>query len=240
MDSEVELTLLGGFSVTYTGKKVDLSLGAQRLLSFLALQDAGMSRATVGEQLWPDSPHRRAAANLRSVLWQIRRACDDSAIASAGPGLLLRSRVHVDLRAALHEARQILEGNKNDAEKVLQNYHKLIPTLSRDLLPDWLDEWLILARERWNHVRLHALESLAQLLLRAEKYLPALEAALAATAIEPVRESAHRTVLQVYLAEGNSGCAIKHYQRYRGMLHRELGVSPSTQMTRLVHPSPRP
>jgi DNA-binding SARP family transcriptional activator len=101
-------------------------------------------------------------------------------------------------------------------------------------LPDWSDDWIMLERERWDQLRLHALEALAQRLITAERYLPALEAALTAVAIEPVRESAHRTVIEVHIAEGNSACAIKHYQRYRGILQRELGVSPSQRMDRLV------
>ena len=69
-----------------------------------------------------------------------------------------------------------------------------------------------------------------------KQYLRALEAGLAAIAIEPVRESAHRTVIEVYIAEGNAGCALRHYHRYRGLIRRELGVGPSREMVQLVHP----
>ena len=113
----------------------------------------------------------------------------------------------------LPTARQIAEDVGISQNEGLPDYQDLIPALSQSLLPDWLDEWLILDRERWDQVRLHALENLARLLMIAEKYLPALEAALAAVAIEPVRESAHRTVVEVYIAEGNSACALRHYQR---------------------------
>jgi DNA-binding SARP family transcriptional activator len=42
--------------------------------------------------------------------------------------------------------------------------------------------------------------------------------------------------MEVHIAEGNSACAIKHYQRYRGLLRRELGVTPSPQMDQLIGP----
>ena len=51
---------------------------------------------------------------------------------------------------------------------------------------------------------------------------------------EPIRESAHRTVIEIHIAEGNSACAIKHYQRYQSLLQRELRVLPSQRMDRLV------
>jgi DNA-binding SARP family transcriptional activator len=108
--------------------------------------------------------------------------------------------------------------------------------LSRGLLPDWLDDWLLMDRERWDQVRLHALETLACRLLAAEHHLAALEAAFAAVAIEPVRESAHRTVVEIYLAEGNPACALQHFQRYRRLVQRELGVAPSSRMHQLIQP----
>ena len=78
------------------------------------------------------------------------------------------------------------------------------------------------------------METLARRLITVEKYLPALEVALTAVAIEPIRESAHRTVIEIHIAEGNSACAIKHYQRYQSLLQRELRVLPSQRMDRLV------
>jgi len=110
----------------------------------------------------------------------------------------------------------------------------LVDGLSRELLPHWSDDWLILERERWDQLRLHTLESLAQQLRTAGRYLPALQTALAAIAIEPIRETAHRIVIEVHIAEGNVASALKHYQHYRAILQRELGVGPSQRMVQLV------
>jgi DNA-binding SARP family transcriptional activator len=105
-----------------------------------------------------------------------------------------------------------------------------IAQLSRELLPEWLDEWLLMDRERWDQFRLRALETLARRLLTDGHHFLALDAALAAVEIEPVRESAHRTVVEVYLA-----CALKHYRRYSQLVMRELGVTPSARMTKLIN-----
>jgi DNA-binding SARP family transcriptional activator len=111
---------------------------------------------------------------------------------------------------------------------------QMIDGLGLELLPDWSDDWLLLDRERWNQIRLHGLETLAGQLLLSRNYLSALEVALAAVAIEPIRESAHRAVIEIHIAEGNLGSALKHYQRYRAMLQREIGASPSHRMDSLV------
>ena len=61
-----------------------------------------------------------------------------------------------------------------------------------------------------------------------------MEAALLAVAAEPLRESAHRALLQAHIAEGNMGEALRDYGRYRDLLRRELGVAPSPLIERLV------
>lgn len=108
----------------------------------------------------------------------------------------------------------------------LSGWKELVDGLTQELLPDWLEDWPLLERERWDQLRLHTLESLVEQLWTQERYMAALQTALAAIAIEPVRETAHRLVIELHIAEGNAASALKHYQRYRGLLQRELGVTP--------------
>ncbi|MFC5994079.1 BTAD domain-containing putative transcriptional regulator [Pseudonocardia hispaniensis] len=226
----VHVTLLGGFESAHLGTGIALPLGAQRLVAFLALQDGGLHRSAVAERLWPDSSPRRAPANLRSALWRGRQMAGVPVIECVGPRLRLSPMVRVDLQDMLARARQVLAG-PGDAGA---DCGELVQALRRELLPAWTDDWLMLERERWDQTRLHALEVLAQRLQSAGRHLAALEAAFAAVAIEPIRETAHRIVVEVHLAEGNVGSALKHYQRYRSLLARELGVAPSPRMTELA------
>jgi DNA-binding SARP family transcriptional activator len=59
---------------------------------------------------------------------------------------------------------------------------------------------------------------------------------LAAVSAEPLRESAHRELVEVHLAEGNVAEAVRQYDVYRHMLRRQLGLAPSPVMRRLVAP----
>jgi DNA-binding SARP family transcriptional activator len=65
-------------------------------------------------------------------------------------------------------------------------------------------------------------------------YARAVEAGLAAVAAEPLRESAHRALVKVHLAEGNLAEAVRQFQFYRRILQEELGLSPSPQMVELL------
>jgi DNA-binding SARP family transcriptional activator len=230
---KVHLALLGGFECIYGGRSVLLPLGSQRLLALLALRGTGIHRAVAGERLWHDSPPERAAANLRSALWRGRRLGTTIMIESVGPRLRLAPAVDVDLRQVLDQHGDL--AHPGPSCHGISEHLALVDVLTRRLLPEWSEDWLVLERGRWEEFRLHALENLAGQLLTKGRYLDALQTALAATSIEPIRETAHRIVIEVHLAEGNTASAIKYYQHYRESLRRELGVEPSAQLDQLVH-----
>ena len=68
----------------------------------------------------------------------------------------------------------------------------------------------------------------------AGRYGAAVLAGLTAVDREPLRESSHRALMKVHLAEGNAGEAIRRYQQYEAIAARDLGVGPSTMMRSLL------
>ncbi|WP_369395574.1 BTAD domain-containing putative transcriptional regulator (plasmid) [Streptomyces sp. CG1] len=232
--NEVSLELLNVFELTCGGSRVPVPLGAQRLLAFLGLAPVGVHRGAAAQQLWPDYSCPRAAANLRSALCQARRACRVPLIDCIGQRLRLSPTVRVDVLRIRDSARRIVDGLAPPSA----DSEALVEELTRELLPGWSDDWLHLDRERWNQMRLYALEGLAQRLLSAQRYLSALQAALAAAAIDPVRETAHRIIIEIHLSEGNQASAVRCYQHYDAYLQRELGVSPSPQLSDLLQGLP--
>jgi SARP family transcriptional regulator, regulator of embCAB operon len=210
---------------------VPLPLGAQRLLAFLAVHRVPLLRTYVAEALWPESHRRRASANLRSALWRIRQT-RHNVLDTPYSRLSLCTDVTVDVRERAALARDLLDRSASWPTGTLGSH--TATELSADLLRDWYDEWLLLERDRWTQLRLHALEALAEHLLAAGEYSQAVEAALAAVWAEPLRESAQRILVRVYTAEGNPSEAVRQYQRYRQLLHRELRTPPTDQMEELI------
>jgi DNA-binding SARP family transcriptional activator len=51
---------------------------------------------------------------------------------------------------------------------------------------------------------------------------------------EPLRESAHRCLIGVFLAEGNQAEALRAYRVYRELLREQLKLEPSALMEKLV------
>ena len=221
----VRLRLLNAFEVVDGGVAVALPAGAQRLVAFVALHERPVQRDYVAGMLWLDSPDERAAANLRSMLWRIQRRT--RGLIDAGPhGLRLADGVRVDLRDAERLAHRELDGVEPGAFDT--------SFFAADLLPDWYDDWVLLERERFRQLRLRALEALCERRTREGRLSEALDAGLLSLAAEPLRESAHRALVRVHLADGNAVEALRQYRLCRRLLAEQLGVEPTSQLRDLV------
>jgi DNA-binding SARP family transcriptional activator len=220
---------MSGFELVSGGRSASPPLSAQRLVALLALQERPVQRVYVAGKLWPDSREDRAMASLRSAIWRANRPglvvarTHDSRVALA-PG------VRVDLRAALAQAHALIDGTAPHDVSCADFL------LTGELLPDWYDDWLVIERERVRQLRLHALEALTARLVEHARYGEATETALSAIAGEPLRESAHRALIRVHLAESNPSEALRHYEMFRDLLGSALGLRPSRQLTALVEP----
>lgn len=222
------LGLLDRFELRLGGETIALPLQGQRLLALLAIHHRPLLRTYVAGTLWPDTWEERAHANLRSALWRLN-CCGHGLVETSGQQLQVARDVEVDLRAATLLALRLIEGVA-EAED-MQHAQAF---LCGDVLPDWYEEWVSLERERFRQLRLHALECVCERSLAVGDLGGALRAGLAAVAGDPARESAHRALIAVHLAEGNHGEALRQYGIFRRVMHEQLGLEPSTQIEKLV------
>jgi DNA-binding SARP family transcriptional activator len=223
------IRLLGGPSVRSDGCSLLVPEGSQRLLAFVALHSGRVERRFAAGTLWPTCGDGRAAGNLRSALWRLRRAGID-VLDGDKWSLHLADGVEVDVNAVQEWADRLIAGRP--AERDLRT-----PLAWQDalmLLPDWYDDWVIMERERLRQRVLHALEALSGSLHRRGAHAEAVQAALCAVAADPLRESAQQTLIRAHLGENNRAEARRVYLAFRDLLQRELGVSPSCELAALA------
>jgi DNA-binding SARP family transcriptional activator len=237
-DPLLRLRLIDGFELHDGMQPLQLARGCQRLVAFLALWERPVLRSFVSGYLWPDSDTEHANASLRSTLWRLPGGKDQRLVTVTASHLVLEESVEVDYRDALGWARAMLAGGI-DALPAPWTLGQ-INGLSGEVLPDWYDEWVGLARERFRQLRLHALELLCQQLAAHGRYGEALLAGLGAVAIEPLRESAHRCVIAVHLLEDNHVEAIRQYRAYEQLLRDELSLAPSATLRAMLLPALSP
>ena len=223
----IRLCLFGALRLSRGGHEVFIPSSAQRLIALVALRTAAR-RVEAAGILWPDSPDARANARLRTTLWRLRRSGLD-VLSAANGQLFVYDDVEVDYRDWLALALQII----NRPEYVMKvDLGSLWPR--GELLPGWYEDWILLERERVRQLQLHVLEAASDQLLQAGRHAVALEFALSALQMEEARESAHRLVIRVHLAEGNTGEAWRQFERCERVLDKELGVRPSSQLRALM------
>jgi DNA-binding SARP family transcriptional activator len=151
-------------------------------------------------------------------------------VASAGLGLA--ETVAVDLRDAQALAHRLLRPGASVLPADLSS--EAVAALSHELLPDWYDDWVVAEAEDWRQLRMTALEALADILIESGRLAEAASAARSAMKVEPLRESAHGSLIRVHIAEGNQSEALRVYDRYRELLMSALSLEPTQRLTSLV------
>jgi DNA-binding SARP family transcriptional activator len=211
------------------GRPVVLPESSARVLAYVALHGGGVSRREAAGALWPNGGDERAGGNLRSALWRLRGgpaqilSCDKA-------WLRLAPDVVVDVDELGAWAQRLVSGRAGPDD--LRR-----PDLFPDtcLLPGWYDDWVVFARERLRQRMLHALEALSRLLADAGRLGEAVDAAMAAIVLEPLRESARRVLIEAHLREHNEVEARRAFADYARLLRAELGVAPSSDLASLVY-----
>jgi DNA-binding SARP family transcriptional activator len=188
-----------------------------------------VSRRKVAGTLWPDVTEVRAAGNLRTALWRLRCA-GVRLLEGDRHALSVTQGTTVDIFSLDDWASRIIDGTAARDDLSLHRFHPA----AVELLPGWYDDWIVFERERLRQRLLHALEVLGRRLAEECMFGEAVEAAMTAIQIDPLRESAHRALIRVHLSEGNCVEALRAYEEYVRLLDHELGIEPTLGMTKLV------
>jgi DNA-binding SARP family transcriptional activator len=195
------------------------------------LRDQLVTRNQVAGTLWPESTDEHAGASLRAAVARLDGPARQ-AVRVTAMDLGVAEGVVVDVHRSQSLARRLIDRNAPRSEADIGG--PAVSALSHDLLPGWYDDWAIIAAEDWHQLRLHALEAVAARLTAADRLAEAATAALTAARAEPLRESARAALIRVHVAEGNQSEAVGEFERYRVLLHAELGIEPTSRLSQLL------
>jgi DNA-binding SARP family transcriptional activator len=223
----IAVHLLGRCTLTRQAHPVTLSSASARVVAFLALHRGPQPRSYVAGNIWPEIGEARARANLRNAIWRTQPLGEDVLVCDS-ESVGLAPDVDVDVEAVREAAQLMLTG------VAIAPPFPRPESFCRELLTDWDDDWVLFERERLKQLCVHALEALSDVYRRAGDFIGAIDSALLAVNMEPLRESAHRAVSRVHIAEGNLASARQQFDRYERLARDELGVSPSADFVDLV------
>ena len=233
--SRLTFTLLGGFSVRRADGQCVVVPGRkpQGLLAYLALQ-AGQpqSRERVMALLWGDTTEHQARLSLRQVVFRIRQSLgeDSDALRIGGDTLAL------DPTAADVDAREF---QRLASTGVLESLDQAASLYQGDLLQGLIvdegpyEEWLMSERLRLQELAVEVFSRLVRREMDSGRDEGAIQAAVKLLALDPLQETAHRTLMRLYDRQGRRAAALRQYQACVDLLQRELGVEPEGETRQL-------
>jgi DNA-binding SARP family transcriptional activator len=221
----VRIRLMGGFGVYHNGLPVILRPSVRRLVALLAITGEA-DRADVAAQLFSELPGSRAQSNLRTILWRLSDDFSD---------LVVEQRGYLHVGATAIDYQEVSEWSlavvQRRADDLILPKHA-----GKNLLPNWGDTWLIEPREHLHLLQVHALEASAERFLLAGRFGEASDAAMRAAALDPLRESAVRLLIEVLIREGNIAEASMRYRKFAQRLRLEINAEPGVTLRALVAP----
>lgn len=222
VETNRRLEVLGTFHLSEQNRPIIIDRpSCRRLLALLAVRGS-QHRSVAAETLWPLLSDKRSLGNLRGVIWRLRQ--HENSLLGEDSGYISLRDVDIDFDEAMTWCHRALEGDAGPPP----------PGIDRDLLPGWVDTWLITEREDFHLLRVYALESAARTLLRAGRTGAACRVAAIAAGLDPLRESAVRLLIEISLHEDNIVAAIRQFERFAELLHTEIDAEPSSELTALV------
>src|SRR5215470_16439862 len=234
--ASAELTLLGGFELRRSGGEViDLPGQKERaLLAVLALRPgASQSRDKLSGLLWGDRPDKQARDSLKHSVSRLRQSLESI---TPPPVVADRQSVRLDQAALAIDVvlfEQLLRDGTMEAREQATALYR------GDLLEGFtihdagFEDWLAAERQRLRHSVEEALTKVMAQSMSAGAKDRAAVAARRLLLLDPLREVACRTLMQVEAERAQTAQALRLYEVFRERLRRELGVKPESATTQL-------
>ena len=230
------LRLFGGFELEALPSHERLTLGKRErvLLAYLALSpDCRQHRRRLATLLWGDSTDETSLDNLRTCIWSLRRALNDtkhSFIASEGERMVLNAAAfHVDV---LEFRRSAVQSGLNELEAAAKLYSgEFLDGLSIE--GEEFESWRRGEATRYRDQVLDVLNRLMTQLSERREVERAIQMGTRILQLEPLHEPAARHLMRLYSESGRRGAATQLYRKLTDGLRTELQAQPEAA-TRLV------
>lgn len=233
----IAVELLGRARVLVGSREIAFSRQCLSFLAYLALhRGVDHPREVLLELFWGDQEPSRARSSLGSALWRLRRVlqvdgkCCLEMSSRGEPRISASAPIRFDIDAFENAIVSALSGADRPMEQ--RKAADLAAGLAHyrgDLLLGWYDDWVLVERERLRVLCLRGYRRLMEHYAASGAFEDALAAGRSALAMEPLQEALQQRVIELYVASGQRGAAVRQYQRLSALLKAELAVQPSRE-----------
>ena len=235
--TEFTIKLLGGFRVVdRSGQAVSVPGAKQQaLLAYLAL-NAGkpIRRDRLMTLLWGERFDEQARQSLRQALTKIRKLAPDGLQLLQTDGDTITFSADLVVVDAIEFERDADNEAADACERAAALYEgELLDGLIAK--ETTFEEWVSGERARLSALACAVLERAARLQQSGGNADAAITTAQRLVKLDPLRESSHRLLMQIFAETGQRTAALKQYTACAAILSVELGVEPDTETKRLLN-----
>jgi predicted ATPase/DNA-binding SARP family transcriptional activator len=218
---------------------------ALALLAYLVVSSHSHTRDALATLLWPDYDQTNARAAFRRTLSTLKKAL--------GTGILNTDRELVEMaeladlgvdvlrfRSLLAESQAHEHGLREVCQDCLTLLGEAVELYQGDFMAGFtlrdsppFDDWQFFESESLRQELGGALQKLALGLANQAEYVQAIAYARRWLAMDPLREEAHRLLMQLFEWSGQRGAALRQYRECVRVLDQELGVPPLEETTQV-------
>ncbi|MEW5987799.1 MAG: BTAD domain-containing putative transcriptional regulator [Chloroflexota bacterium] len=214
------------------------------LLVYLAVNSESQSRDTLAALLWPEHDREHASAYLRRVLWALNKLLGDERL-DIDRQLI---RLNADgLWTDTGEFSNLLAIPQTHGHPAADVCAACLPPLAEAVglyrddflagfgLPDSpaFDDWQYFQADRLRRDLASALERLTRGFTAQGELETAVGYGRRLLLLDPLDESYHRQLMQLYAWAGQPSAALRQYQECARLLREELDLSPQSETTEL-------
>jgi two-component SAPR family response regulator len=180
-------------------------------------------------EFWPDISPARLKMRFKINMYRIRRALGQDVILFENDRYGFNRTI--DYRWDRKRADELLQALKGASDSERVGLLKEVTDLLRHpYLEDVDAEWAAYDRLRYQDLYRDLMVELASVYLNEGRNQECLEIARMVLNSDPLREAAHRMIIQAYASLHNPAGMVLQYRKYQETLMAELGIQPSSEM----------
>jgi DNA-binding SARP family transcriptional activator/predicted ATPase len=226
-----KLTLFGGFELT-SPNRTAINISAKKakaLLVYLALHpNKTHQRETLATLLWEECSSSQARQSLRQTLSALRKAIDSPNPIIDGDQqsvFLHKDKIEID---ALNFDNLCQQDDQVSLQNALELYQgELLEGLY--IRSQGFDDWLETERSQRREKALQIMEVLLQQSQSENQLEQVIRLGIRMIALDPLRESVHRVLMDAYNKQGRRNAALKQYRLCQQLLRDELTIAPELE-----------
>lgn len=244
--SQLQINMLGGFSLKYNGKMIDYQKSRSHklwmILEYLiTFRDKEITQNDLIELLWGDEFTDNPANTLKTLLHRLRSMLDELEFAPSKEMVIYNrgvyawnNKLNVVIDTEQFESYCALGDEAEDDENKITYYMSALEYYKGDFLPkSSMETWVVPINAYYHSEYLRVVHACVDLLKNNNRPYDVIPICQQAVAIDPYEETLHYELIKALLDTGAQQMALAHYENVVDLFYNEFGINPSEELTDL-------